>query len=163
MPAEFTIHDAPVAKIDPVTLYRLLALRVDVFVVEQKCAYRELDGRDLEPHARLIWAEAGEDVVATLRVLHDRGAGGSAEAVRIGRVATAPAARSSGLATVLMNRALSAADHDYPEHDVVLDAQVRLATWYGRFGFVSDGPDYDEDGIEHRPMRRRVRPVRSVD
>jgi len=37
------------------TLYALLRLRVDVFVVEQQCAYPELDGRDLEPRARHYW------------------------------------------------------------------------------------------------------------
>jgi ElaA protein len=29
-------------------LHGLLRLRVDVFVVEQRCAYAELDGRDLD-------------------------------------------------------------------------------------------------------------------
>jgi ElaA protein len=162
VPPMLTIHDAPVADIDPLTLYRLLALRVDVFVVEQRCAYRELDGRDLEPQARLVWADLGAEPVATLRVLRDTDAGGSGVAIRIGRVATVPAARSSGIAAALMNHALAGADRDCPGSDVVLDAQSHLVRWYERFGFVSDGPDYDEDGIEHRPMRRPGTPGRRV-
>jgi ElaA protein len=143
------VHDAAVAELDPVTLYRMLALRVDVFVVEQECAYPELDGRDLEPGARLVWATRGGEVVATLRVLID--AGGEA---RIGRVATAPAARSGGLAARLMERALVLAGELAPGRAIVLDAQSRLENWYARFGFVRVGPDFDEDGIAHLPMRR---------
>jgi ElaA protein len=64
-------HHAHVRAIDPLTLYAILRLRVEVFVVEQSCPYPELDGRDLEPGAELFWATDGPDVLATLRVLHD--------------------------------------------------------------------------------------------
>src|SRR5690606_32451433 len=40
-------------------LHDLLRLRVDVFVVEQECAYPELDGRDTEPGTQHLWAEVG--------------------------------------------------------------------------------------------------------
>lgn len=139
------IRVARLAEIDPVTLYKLLALRVDVFVVEQDCAYHELDGRELEPGALLVWAQLDDEVLATLRVLGD--ADGSA---RIGRVATAPRARSLGLAARLMERALELAG----DRPVVLDAQSHLADWYARFGFARAGDDFVEDGIPHTPMRR---------
>src|SRR5690606_39667565 len=51
------IHRAAVSEIDPLTLYRILWLRVSVFVVEQQAAYPELDGRDIEPYAELLWIE----------------------------------------------------------------------------------------------------------
>ena len=139
------VRDAPLAGLDPATLYRILALRVDVFVVEQRCAYPELDGRDLEPTTRLVWAERDGAVLATLRVLAEVDG-----AVRIGRVATAPGARGEGLAARLVGRALELA----AGRPVVLDAQSHLAGWYTRFGFVRAGPDFEEDGIEHTPMRR---------
>lgn len=143
------VRDAPVADIGPETLYRILALRSDVFVVEQDCVYLDLDGRDLEPGARQFWIEQDGSVLATLRLLRDPD--GTA---RIGRVATARSARGSGLAAALMRRALEFA----PDGDVVLGAQTYLEKWYGRFGFVRDGADYDEDGIPHLPMRL-VRPA----
>lgn len=80
--------------LDPVTLYRILQLRVDVFVVEQDAAYAELDGRDLEPDAELLWIEDGEQVLATLRILCDD------DARRIGRVVTTASARGRGLAVL---------------------------------------------------------------
>ena len=142
------VRDALLTELDPGTLYRILALRTDVFVVEQNCPYPELDGRDLEPDARQLWVERDDAVIATLRLLRD--ADGSA---RIGRVATATAARGDGLAARLMGRALELA----AGRTVVLDAQSHLAGWYARFGFEADGPEYVEDGIPHVPMRRAAR------
>lgn len=130
---------------DPAVLYAVLALRVDVFVVEQSCPYRELDGRDLEPDARMIWIERDGAVAATLRLLREPD--GSA---RIGRVATASAARGQGLAAALMARAMELA----AGVDVELHAQSHLEPWYERFGFRRAGADYVDDGILHTPMRR---------
>jgi len=139
------IRDSAAAELDAVTLYKILKLRVDVFVVEQQCAYAELDDRDLEPGARQLWVEAAGEVIATLRVLDD------GVALRIGRVATAPSARSGGHAGRLMERALELAG----DRDVVLDAQSYLQGWYERFGFVRSGDEFIEDGIPHIPMRAR--------
>jgi ElaA protein len=138
------VHDAAVAEIDPRTLYRILALRSEVFVVEQDCVYLDLDGRDLEPDARQVWIERDGTVIATLRLLRDR------DCARIGRVVTAPSERGGGIAANLMTRALELAG----PVDVVLDAQAHLADWYARFGFVRDGAEFVEDGIRHVPMRR---------
>jgi ElaA protein len=145
---EEPVHDAATAELDPVTLYKILQLRTDVFVVEQHCPYPELDGRDLEPDARQLWIAEDGRVQATLRMLRDPD--GTA---RIGRVATAQDARGRGLAAVLMNRALELAGAT----DVVLDAQKYLETWYARFGFTRDGDDYLDDGIPHVPMRRHLK------
>ncbi|TWX40090.1 GNAT family N-acetyltransferase [Frigoribacterium sp. ACAM 257] len=152
MTVQFRI--SPVALIDPLRLYDLLRLRVDVFVVEQECAYPELDGRDVEPDAVMLWAEEDEQVLATVRLLvdhaDDTGAAAAADALRIGRVATAPAARGRGLAADLMRLALDRAEGRL----VRLDAQAHLEGWYARFGFVVDGPGFLEDGIPHVPMSR---------
>ncbi|MDP9091877.1 MAG: GNAT family N-acetyltransferase [Actinomycetota bacterium] len=140
------VRDAPLADLHPRTLYRILALRVDVFVVEQGCVYRELDGRDLELSARLVWAERSDDILGTLRLL-----GEPDGARRIGRVATVASARGQGLAARLVQRALQLS----ATSDIVLDAQAHLAAWYARFGFVRSAPDFVEDGIAHTPMRRQ--------
>jgi ElaA protein len=39
---------------------------------------------------------------------------------------------------------------------VVLGAQAHLEDYYRRFGFMRSGPNYDEDGIPHLPMRREA-------
>lgn len=139
---------APVAEMDPLTLYRVLWLRVGVFVVEQEAAYPEIDGRDIEPGAELMWAQADGDVVSTLRVLAEP------DAMRIGRVATAASARGRGVAAELMRRAVERCEERAPGLPIVLDAQAQLEGWYARFGFAVAGAPFSEDGIPHLPMRR---------
>ncbi|PRY16718.1 GNAT family N-acetyltransferase [Kineococcus rhizosphaerae] len=143
--SSFVVREAALADLPPAVLYALLRLRVDVFVVEQECAYPELDGRDLEPDCVHVWAESGGVPVAALRVLRDPDGRG-----RIGRVATAPASRGAGVAGTLVRRALELLDGD----EVVLDAQAHLVDWYARFGFVAQGEEFLEDRIPHRTMVR---------
>jgi len=135
---------AAFTELDPRTLYALLKLRSDVFVVEQACAYPELDGRDTEPTAEHRWFEADDGrPLAYLRLLDEDGG-----AVRVGRVVTAPDARGRGLARELVAGVL--ADHA----DVRADAQSHLRDWYEALGFEVVGDEYVEDGIPHLPMRR---------
>ena len=139
------VRDALTSDLDAGTLYRILALRSAVFVVEQNCVYLDPDGRDLEPDARQLWIESDGAALATLRLLRDPDG-----AARIGRVATVASARSSGLAARLMSRALELTGSG----PVVLDAQSYLLDWYARFGFVRQGAEYLDDGIPHVTMRR---------
>jgi ElaA protein len=141
------LHAATFGELDVTTLYALLRLRVDVFVVEQHCAYAELDGRDAEPDATHLWLTADGDPtpVAYLRILSEPD--GSA---RIGRVAVAPVARGAGLARRLMEAALSRVGG----RACILDAQAHLAEFYRGLGFAVAGPEFLEDGIPHVPMRR---------
>lgn len=74
--------------------------------------------------------------------------------MRIGRVATAPSARSRGVASALMGSAVERCATLAPGLPVLLDAQEHLAGWYARFGFTVDGERFFEDGIPHLPMRR---------
>jgi len=51
-------------------LYELLKLRVDVFIVEQSCAYRELDEKDRHPDTlHLTGRNENGELVAYLRIL----------------------------------------------------------------------------------------------
>jgi ElaA protein len=128
-------------------LYRLLKLRCDVFVVEQHCPYPELDGRDTEPGTLHLWLDAPDgSVAAYLRVLDEPDG-----AARIGRVVTAAAHRGRGLAGKLLTEAL---ERIGPDREVVLDAQTVATGVYERFGFEVCGPPFDDEGIEHVPMRR---------
>ncbi len=145
------IHRSALAGIPATTLYRILWLRVTVFVVEQQAAYPELDGRDIEPGAFHVWAEEDGEVVAALRVLDE------ADRWRIGRVVTAEAARGRGIAAQLMEAAIAACAELDATRPFVLDAQAHLADWYGRFGFAVSGDPFIEDAIPHLPMRRDAR------
>jgi predicted GNAT family N-acyltransferase len=138
------LRRAHVAELTPFEVYGLCRLRVDVFVVEQKCPYPELDGRDVEQSTVHVWFEDDGAVLATIRVLDD----GATRA--IGRVCTAAGARGQGLAARLMEEGIALCD-GFP---VTLGAQAHLEGWYERFGFHRSGQGYVEDGIPHVPMRR---------
>src|SRR5437867_2300603 len=96
-------HRRRAGELAPGQLYALLKLRVDVFVVEQKAAYPELDGRDLEPGTAHYWVSEDGQVLGCLRVLAEPD--GSA---RIGRVCTVKEARGKGVGRMLMDAALAA-------------------------------------------------------
>jgi len=139
-----TLHDATGPDLTAAQLHDILRLRGDVFVVEQKAAYADIDGRDLAPGTRHLWLAEGDDVLAYLRVLLDPGG-----VRRIGRVVTAVHARGRGLAARLME-AVVTSDVEY-----VLDAQTYVQSFYTRYGFVPEGAEFvDDDGIPHITMRR---------
>jgi ElaA protein len=138
------IRTAAFVDLDPLTLYRLLRLRVDVFVVEQACAYPELDGRDTEPGTIHLWVERDQRPAAYLRIVREPD--GTA---RVGRVVTAAEQRNDGLAAELVRHAIALT----APAEVVLDAQSHLTGWYRRLGFVVDGAEFLDDGIAHTPMR----------
>jgi ElaA protein len=125
-------------------LYRLLQLRSEVFVVEQNCAYQDLDDRDHEPRTEHLWIEEDGKVLAMARVLKEEDG-----ATSIGRVITAEPARGRGLAARIIDEAIDGVDAD-----IVLNAQSYLVNWYAKWGFVVDGEEFLEDNIPHTPMRR---------
>ncbi|MEM1229009.1 MAG: GNAT family N-acetyltransferase [Pseudomonadota bacterium] len=142
-PAAPLIREARFEEFDPQTLYSLLQLRSEIFVVEQDCVYLDLDGRDTEPQTRHFWIDDGGRVLSALRLLRDE------HYERIGRVVTAAAARGQGLSSRLLAHTLEASSGPW-----ILSGQLHLAPWYERFGFGARGDDYLEDGIPHICMVR---------
>ncbi len=136
------------ADLDTATLYKLLKLRVAVFVVEQKCAYPELDGLDLLPETRHLWLDDEGEAISTLRLLEEHADG--VKSFRIGRLCTLPSARGHGYTTRLLQAALA----ETGSATVRLSAQTYLIDMYKKHGFEADGEEYIEDGIPHIPMRR---------
>jgi ElaA protein len=141
------IRVVPFSGLDARDVHDLARLRQDVFVVEQTCAYPDLDGRDPEPGTGHVLMREDGDLLGYARVLDD------VATWRIGRVVLAPTARGRGLADGLVDAALGHCRSSDPGRDVVLDAQTPLARWYAGFGFAVDGEDFLEDGILHTPMR----------
>lgn len=143
-------HRIRVAQLDDIpsrTLYSILQLRCDVFIVEQRAAYDDIDGRDAEPGALLVWAEDTDGaVLSTARVLNEP------DSMRIGRVATALTARGAGVAAAVMRDSIALCG----SAPIVLDAQAYLLDWYRRFGFEVSGDEFIEDDIPHFPMRRKT-------
>jgi ElaA protein len=127
-----------------------MALRQTVFVVEQRCAYLDADGRDPSAHHLLGWSDGR--LVAASRVFPPDAEG----CVWIGRVVTSPTVRGTGLGRPLMREALRRAEETFGRTPVRLGAQAHLERFYTSVGFVVCGPGYLEDGIPHLPMLRAL-------
>ena len=123
-------------------------LRYEVFVDEQGVP-RELEVDLLDETAtHLVTIHDGE-VVGTLRMLEDDGA------AKIGRVAVRATLRRNGIGARLMERAAAIAlGRGFAE--IVLHAQVTVADFYRRLGYVEEGGLFDEAGIPHIAMRKRI-------
>ncbi|PHN32979.1 GNAT family N-acetyltransferase [Pseudomonas sp. ICMP 460] len=132
-------------------LYAILRLRSDVFVVEQKCAYADLDGQDLSGDTHHLMAWNDDALVAYLRLLDPESQGGD---VVVGRVVVAPVARGTGLGHQMMQEALTRIESIWPQTPIFLSAQAHLQGYYARYGFVVAGEEYLEDDIPHIGMRR---------
>lgn len=136
----------------PRALYSMLKLRVDVFVVEQKCPYPEIDGKDLDAfHLRIL---DGAELAASLRVLPPEQGG---KPVKIGRVVVAPDYRGYKLGQRLMKEAIDFAHARFPGIAIELGGQSHLEKFYGSFGFVAISDEYLEDGIPHIDMQLEPR------
>lgn len=136
----------------PQLLYAMLKLRTDVFVVEQACAYPELDGKDTGADVlHLVGVTDAQAVAACARLLPP---GAGYDTPSIGRVVVAPAFRGRGLADVLMQRAVAHTARAWPGHAISLGAQAALQGWYAKHGFAATSEVYLEDGIPHIDMVR---------
>lgn len=138
----------PFAELDPFTLYEILKIRSEVFVVEQNCPYLDPDGKDQGSHH--LYGKSGDSIVAYARILPPGLAyDGMAS---IGRVVSSPAHRRTGAGRQLMAEAIRMTRQFYPETDIKIGAQLYLLEFYSSFGFKAVGERYLEDGIPHIHM-----------
>ena len=145
----------PFGALLPRTLYALLQLRSAVFVVEQACAFQDLDGADLACMHLLgeRLNPAGErELLAYTRLVP---AGLKYTEASIGRVVTAPTTRGTGLGHVLMAESVRTLHSLWGMQPIRIGAQAHLQHFYQQHGFEAVGGLYAEDGIAHTEMIRR--------
>lgn len=125
---------------------RSRAIRYSVFVEEQRVPVElEWDDMDAQSWHALAFAEDGTPV-ATGRLLPDG---------HIGRMAVLRVARGTGIGARVLDALLAkAAQLGYPE--LILNAQTHAAPFYARVGFERIGDEFEEAGIPHIEMRKRL-------
>ena len=137
----------PWSKLTTDALYSILALRAEVFVVEQNCPYQDLDGKDLKSLHVCGYAEDGS-LCAYARLVMP---GVSYNEWSIGRVVTSPLVRRTGAGEALMRVCMT----HFAEHHIAavrISAQSYLHDFYSKFGFVRVSEEYLEDDIPHMEM-----------
>lgn len=129
-------------------LYAMLALRANVFVMEQNCHYLDPDGKD-STALHLLGVEDNE-LVAYARVFPPHC--NDDNKVIFGRVVVAKSARGKGYAKLLMNQILDYCHLHYPDAAIKCSAQAYLKKFYEAFGFIVKGDTYMDAGIPHLEM-----------
>jgi ElaA protein len=142
---------APFDDLTPRELHDLYQARVGVFVLEQNCAFQDVDGAD--PACWHLWAreEGKGPLLAYCRLVPP---GVKFPEASIGRVLTTREGRRTGAGRELMREALRRADELWPGQAIRIGAQRYLDRFYGEFGFVQCSDPYEEDGIMHIEMLR---------
>ncbi len=127
-------------------LYEILKLRNAVFIVEQNCAYQDIDG--LDETAYHMWLEDENGIAAYVRLFPP---GVRFEDSVIGRVIAVR--RRSGVGSQIIRMAQSAVREVFGTDSVTIEAQVYAREFYEKLGFVQQSGEFDEDGIPHILMR----------
>lgn len=124
-------------------------IRKAVFVAEQAVPLElEMDEYD-DLAAHFLLRDAGGAPLATARLLDKHGL------AKIGRVAVVKEARGQGLGLMLMQFVLDEAQkRGFTE--AVLDSQTYAIPFYERLGFTAEGDEFDDAGIPHFLMRRKL-------
>ena len=142
-------------ELSPASLYDIMRLRQEVFVLGQNCVYVDADGKDpsclhLMGHGKLS-NQSNDGLVAYLRVVP---AGLKFTELSIGRVAVDQALRGKGLGNDLMKEALRGIEERFGLCPIRISAQLYLQRFYSNLGFEVMGTPYDEVGIPHIQMLR---------
>ena len=126
-------------------LFDIFKLRVEVFIVEQKCYYQEVDDHDKEAY-HVFWYQ-DDDLIAYARVLPK---GQTFDEVSIGRVISKY--RRKGNGNKIMQCAINTAIEKFNADIITIEAQTYAKKLYENLGFKQISDEFLEDGIPHIKM-----------
>ena len=124
----------------------IFSLRSEVFIVEQECAYQDVDGKDEK--ADHILLSIDEELVGYARVFNENIYFKEAS---FGRAVVKKKDRGEGYGHLIVDKAL---EHlkTKKQSPIKISAQSYLKDFYSSHGFVAKGEEYMEDGIPHTAM-----------
>lgn len=124
-------------------LYEILKVRGAIFVVEQTCAYQDIDGLD-EASLHLFYEDGGQ-VQAYLRAFEKEPG-----IVQMGRVLTLR--HGEGLGGRLLHEGIVIIKEQFQPQKIVIEAQCYATGYYEKAGFQRCSEEFLEDGIPHVRM-----------
>lgn len=131
------------SELSPTEVYELLKARVQIFVVEQRCAYQDID--DIDYDSLHIFYKSGEIITAYLRAFRK-----DSETVQLGRVLTVE--HGNGLGGELLKEAIQIVKEKLNPKKLYIEAQTYAVGFYEREGFKVTSEEFLEDGIPHVKM-----------
>jgi ElaA protein len=146
----------PFHSLTPEELYGIMHLRAKVFVVEQKCIFNDIDGKDEMSHHVFAYSPEYKSennislpILACSRIVPP---GIAYKELSIGRVSTDITVRRLGIGKELMKRSIEFVKTTYPNQPIRIGAQLYLKRFYESYGFIQDSVEYIEDDILHIEM-----------
>lgn len=124
-------------------LYEILKVRGAIFVVEQNCAYQDIDGLD-ETSLHLFYEDGGQ-VQAYLRAFEKEPG-----VVQMGRVLTLR--HGEGLGGRLLHEGILVIKEQFHPRKIVIESQCYATGYYEKAGFQRCSEEFLEDGIPHVRM-----------
>lgn len=131
-------------------LVDVFALRTAIFVVEQNCAYQEVDETD--KIAFHVLGVINKELVAVARIIAPSQ---FSKEVIIGRVAVKKAFRRQKIADKMMEQCFSFIEQHWKNTPIAISAQQYLIDFYANHNFKVEGEGYLEDDIPHVRMVKR--------
>ena len=132
-------------------LYSILKLRAEVFVVEQNCAYQDLDNKDNK--ALHLIGEINNEIIAYTRIFKK---GDYFTNSSIGRVLVKKEFRKKELGKAIMEKSIEIIKKNTKEEKIEISAQKYLTKFYKDLGFKKTGKEYLEDNIPHIKMILKI-------
>lgn len=130
-------------------LFDILKLRQDIFILEQKCLYPDIDIYDKKAWHLFTYSEKALQLYA--RILPPEC---KFKNISIGRILCAKEWRGKGLAVMFIQRCIDFCSKEFPDEPIVISAQFALKNYYqSHFGFKVISDAYDDDGIQHIDMQ----------
>lgn len=127
-------------------LLDIMAARIRVFVVEQKCAYQEVDDKDYDA-SHVMLKKEGQLLAYTRIVPHD-----DSNFISFGRVFVVQQQRGNAFGQKIVDATIQEIRRQYPNKSIKIAAQSYLQQFYSSFGFEPVSNIYLEDNIPHIDM-----------
>jgi len=144
-----TIKCLPFYQLNLDEFYAMMALRQEVFIVEQNCPYLDADGKDQDGW-HVMGFDKNNEMIAYTRLLPK---GISYEKyASIGRVVSSQKARGTGVGKKIMQASIDWSQRLFPNEKIKISAQTYILEFYKNLGFEPVGEEYLEDDIPHIGM-----------
>lgn len=125
-------------------LYEILKARAEIFIVEQKINYQDMDNIDYDS-LHCFFMEDNK-VIAYLRAFYEN----NKDTVKVGRVLTLKHGNELGLE--LMMKSIEVIKEKMQCQKIVMNAQKYAVGFYEKFGFKTISDEFLEEGVVHVVM-----------
>ena len=126
-------------------VYEILKSRAEIFIMEQKIFYLDMD--DIDYDALHCFIKDGNRVIACLRAYY---CDEEKTKVKIGRVLTISHGR--GIGKMLMEKSIRAIKQHYGCDRIYINSQKHAIGFYEKSGFKVTSEEFMEAGIPHKSM-----------